>query len=309
MARTRTTFGSDFRKFFLRGLAVLLPSVLTLWLLWAAYGFVSARVAEPINGGIRLVILEFAPRVVQENRLPEWFVVTPDQIDTAREQRRFQGLRPIGVDALRKQIRANAFRDWWNDHWYLQIIGLVVAILLIYLAGTVAGGFIGRRVYVRFERWLTRIPVFKQVYPHVKQVVDFLLGNSRQLSFNRVVVVEYPRKGIFTVGFQTGSTMRAIQDVTGVECCTVFIPSSPTPFTGYTITVPASEVQDLPITVEEALRFVVTGGVLIPEHQTIPGSPQEAPALASGGREAMMIDPGSPGGLPNPGARARKERE
>lgn len=291
MARERTTFGKDFRKFFIRGLAVLLPSVLTLWLLWAAYGFVSARVAEPINAGIRLAVLEVAPRVVNENNLPEWFVVTEEQIDRAREQRRFQGIRPLGEDAIRKQVRANAFRDWWNDHWYLQTIGLVVAILLIYLAGTVAGGFIGRRVYSKFENWLTRIPIFKQVYPHVKQVVDFLLGNSRQLTFNRVVMVEYPRKGIYTVGFQTGATMRAIQDVYGVECCTVFIPSSPTPFTGYTITVPASDVTDLPISVEEALRFVVTGGVLIPEHQVIPGTQPGPAALASPAEEAMMDDP------------------
>jgi uncharacterized membrane protein len=84
-----------------------------------------------------------------------------------------------------------------------------------------------------------------------------------------VVIVEYPRKGIWSLGLMTGETMRVIEAVAGVECVTVFIPSSPTPFTGYTLTVPRDSVIELPISLDEALRFVVSGGVLVPPSQTI----------------------------------------
>ncbi|TVQ61301.1 MAG: DUF502 domain-containing protein [Phycisphaerales bacterium] len=267
-APAKRGFGSDFKQFFFRGLGILLPSVLTIWLLWAVFQFVTARVAEPINGGIRQAVIWVAPRVVDDGRLPEWFVVRHEQIARMQEDRARQGLRPLTEERIRKQVRESNFREWWDAHFFLRIIGLVVAIILFYLAGLLLGNFIGRRLYARLERLITRLPLIKQVYPSMKQVVDFLLG-ERQISFNRVVLVEYPRKGIWTVGFHTGQTMRAINTHAGGDCVSVFIPSSPTPFTGYAINLPRGEVVDLPISVEEALRFVVTGGVLVPDSQRV----------------------------------------
>ena len=116
------------------------------------------------------------------------------------------------------------------------------------------------------EDIITTLPIFKQVYPYVKQVVDFLFSDDRPIKFNRVVAVEYPRKGIWSVGFLTGATLRSIQEKAG-DSVTIFIPSSPTPFTGYTITVLRREVIELPLTVEEAIRFAVSGGVLVPDHE------------------------------------------
>lgn len=260
----RKSFGSDFRHFFLRGLAVLLPSVLTLWIVVQAYRFVDGNIAEPINSGIRSVVLQAAPRIVSEERLPSWFGVRQEQIEQLRKQRADQALRALSSAQLASQVRARNLREWWNDHWYTRSIGLVVAIVLIYLAGRLVGGFIGRRVYTRLERFITRIPVFKQVYPYVKQVVDFLFG-EQQIKFNRVVLVEYPSKGIWTIGLATGASLSAIRSVTDSENISVFIPSSPTPFTGYTITVPKRDAIDLPISIDEAIRFVVSGGVLVPE--------------------------------------------
>jgi uncharacterized membrane protein len=153
----------------------------------------------------------------------------------------------------------------------MNLIGLVVAIIAVYIVGRLLGGFLGKRLYKHIERLITSLPVFKQVYPYVKQIVDFLFSDEKALKFNRVVVLEYPRKGIWSIGFLTGGTMRAIGDHAG-DSVTVFIPSSPTPFTGYTITVPRTDVIEVPISVEEAIRFTVSGGVLIPDHQSIPGS-------------------------------------
>ncbi len=257
------TFSGDFKRFFLRGLTILLPSVLTLWLLWAAFQFVQRNVAEPINSGVRQGLLLVAPRVLPASELPDWFSVPSEKLKTAADQRKAEGQPTVSEDALRRHIRAQNLRQYWNDRWYLRLIGLAVAIILFYLTGLVLGGFFGRRIYTRVEGWVTRLPVFKQVYPSVKQLVDFVLG-QKQMEFNRVVMVEYPRKGIYTVGLGTGPAIGAMERLIGRECMTVFIPSTPTPVTGFTITVPKEDVVELSMTIDEAFKFVVSGGVLLP---------------------------------------------
>src|SRR5262249_53045955 len=157
----------------------------------------------------------------------------------------------------------------WQSHWYLSGAGLVVAIVLIYLAGMLLGGLIGRRVYTRVEGLIARIPGFKQVYPHVKQVVNLIMGD-KPMAFKRVVLVEYPRAGIWSVGLVTSASLRTVVDKTGAPSLSVFIPSTPTPITGFTINVAEDQVVDLQMTVDEAIRFLITGGVLIPEHQKAP---------------------------------------
>jgi uncharacterized membrane protein len=294
----KRSFASDFREFFLRGLAILLPSVLTIWLLVAAYGFVQRNIAEPINASIRQAVLYVAPKVVPEERLPDWFSVPADKVHEARDQRALQGLRPLPEPVLRAQIRERNFAEYWNAHWYLQVIGLVAAIILFYLAGVLLGGFIGRRIYSRIEGLLTRIPLIKQVYPSVKQVTEFLFGEKNQLSFNRVVIVEYPRPGIWSLGFHTGNTLRSINRRAGVECVSVFIPSSPTPFTGYAINLPKDEVFDVNMTVEEALRFVISGGVLVADAERDDLPPSRTPGLAGSVQPVIMAP--RPAGQPSP---------
>jgi len=138
------------------------------------------------------------------------------------------------------------------------------------------------------------------VYPHVKQIVDFLFGEN-QMKFSKVVIVEYPRAGIWTVGLLTGDSLKDIQtQVGGVDVVSVFIPSSPTPFTGYTITVPREDAIEMPISIEEALRFVVSGGVLVPDRERSGGIDTIPPGsgLATGPDAGNMKDPpdqGDPG--------------
>jgi uncharacterized membrane protein len=257
-ARDRT-FGGDFKRFFLRGLVVLLPTVLTLWIVVKAYQFIDGAIAEPINGTVRLTLANVAP--VWEPLRTKFDPTAPELAAALASSP-----KPVTADALRIRMRNENIQAWWNAHWYMNLIGLVVAIVAVYITGHLLGGFFGRQIYRRIERLITTLPIFKQVYPYVKQIVDFLFSDDKAIKFNRVVLVEYPRKGIWSVGFQTGSSMRSIAAAAG-EAVTVFIPSSPTPFTGYAITVPRNEVMELPISVEEAVRFIVSGGVLVPEHQ------------------------------------------
>ncbi|MHC5023677.1 MAG: DUF502 domain-containing protein [Planctomycetota bacterium] len=287
------TFGSDFRQFFLRGLVVLLPSVLTLWIVVKAYQFVDNTIAQPINSGVQLALVNVADHW-DGLAEAELFKPTPKELQAARldaglsENDTSEDARLIPI------LRRARIEAWWSNQWYMNLIGLVVAIVAVYLSGRLLGGFFGRRIYRKLEALITTVPVFKQVYPYVKQIVDFLFSDDQPIKFNRVVAVEYPRKGIWSIGFMTGGPLRTVADRAG-DVVTVFIPSSPTPFTGYTITVPRAEMIEIPISVDEAIRFAVSGGVLVPDHQEtprlkgtggsvedmglipIPGGPAEAP--------------------------------
>ena len=281
------TFRSDFRRFFVKGLAVLLPTVLTLWILVKAYEFVDVTIAQPINGGIRFVMAQSTPHL-------EYFQARFDPTDNAvqKEMARLNAAdtEKVSETAVRKQLRAAKIMTWWEARWYMNFIGIIVAILVVYIAGRLLGGFLGRRIQGRLERLLTSIPLIKQIYPYVKQVVDFLISDEKPLKFNRVVMVEYPRKGVWSVGLVTGEPMRVVQDhITGVEGpgITVFVPSSPTPFTGYTITVARDSVIEIPISIDEALRFTISGGVLIPSHQ----APVSASTTSLGEGDAEGADP------------------
>ncbi|MEQ8769215.1 MAG: DUF502 domain-containing protein [Phycisphaerales bacterium] len=283
------TFTSDFKRFFGRGLAILLPSIVTLWLLWQAFAFVFTNVAVPMNRAIRLTVIEVVEFLPEAQR-PGWYNVSPENI-TARAAQRAQNAQPeLLPDQIERRLRREQFRDFWERHWYLEGAGLFIAILLIYLAGLLLSNFVGRQIYLRLERLIARIPGFKQVYPHVKQVVDLIMGD-RKMAFSEVVLVEYPSKDIWTIGFLTGESLRAIDEPAREAVQSVFIPTSPTPFTGFTINVAKSKIRPMDMTVEEALRFVITAGVLTPGAASPAKLPTDpAPVIAPG--TASAADPG-----------------
>lgn len=315
---------ASFRKFMLRGMATLLPAVLTLWLLVIAYGFIRDKIAEPINWGIQQAIILFTdwPSATDEDYVNVWENVLTgaerEEWESIADQRRARwqdqqaGMWermmltiqprladlevlptpsfdfPYGAQLREERLawmksqpemvvlaRRAQLQEQWDSvaigKWHvLDLIGLLVAIVLFYFAGVLMSNIVGRRLKDKGESLVDRVPLIRRVYPAVKQVTDFFFGDSEtNVKFNRVVAVEYPRKGLWSVGLVTGDTMRDIQLRMGVECLTVFIPSSPTPFTGYVITVPVSDTIDLNLTIEDALKFAVSGGVLIPPSQTI----------------------------------------
>lgn len=273
----KRTFGSDFKRFFGRGLGVVLPSVLTLWILVKAYQFVDLTIAQPINSGVRAGIVEVSEHW---NPTGDLFAPTEQELRVETGRATEAGSEDRTPARIRRDLIARNVDDWWA-RWAIGLdwIGILVAVLAVYFAGRLLGGFLGRRVQRRVERVITTVPIFKQVYPHVKQVVDFLFSDDKPIKFNRVVVVEYPRKGVWSVGLVTGGTMKSIEESSG-DAVTLFIPSSPTPFTGYTITVPRSEIRELPISIDEALRFTISGGVLVPPRQAIPEPTDETDAPA-----------------------------
>ena len=284
------SFSADFRRFFGRGLGILLPTILTLWILWQAFSFVYTNVAEPINRATRTAVLWVVPKVFEEESLPGWFRIADEEL---LQERATGTVRPNPSDAaLRKDLRRRYLRQFWVEHPYLNFTGFFIAILLIYLAGVLLGNFFGRQLYHRLERLIARIPGFKQVYPHVKQVVDLILG-EKKMAFSKVVLVEYPCKGIWTLGFLTGGSLRAIDGPAGGRVVSVFIPTSPTPFTGFTINVLEAQAVAVDVTIEEALRFVITAGVLTPESGDVAGngSGKKPPGvIASSGPRVISAD-------------------
>ena len=267
---------SNFRKFFIRGLGILLPTVLTIWILIAAYQFVQYRIAEPINQGVRELVVHLTdyPAVVEEEvldheaKLRQGTQADKALLKTWRDRGESQYKEALRFDARRVKLLSR-----WNGYKpALDLIGLAIAAILIYIVGLLVGSLLGRAAYARGESLLKRAPIVRHIFPHVKQVTDFFVGGAgKQMQFNRVVAVEYPRKGVWSGGLVTGNTMRTIQDRAQADCMTIFVPSSPTPFTGYVITVPKEDTIDLPISIDDALRFTISGGVIVPEEQLIPG--------------------------------------
>jgi len=267
MAHERS-FGGDFKRFFGRGLAILLPSIVTLWLLFQAFTFVFSNVAEPINRALRVGVLWSIPVILEPDDWPDWYAVSDQQVQLRAARQTSEGLGEVSEQKLRGEIRLQQFRDVWRKHWYLSGLGLIVAIILIYLAGLLLGNYLGRQIYTRVESLIARIPGFKQVYPHVKQVVDLIFGeNPAMKAFSEVVLVQYPRAGMWSLGFVTGTSFGEVRAESGGDTVSVFIPTSPTPMTGFVINVRREEAKKLDVSVDQALRFVITAGVLTPDHK------------------------------------------
>ncbi len=269
----QSTARRTFRHFFVRGLAILLPTILTIWILIAAYGFVRDRIAAPINAGIREIVVrwtDYPP--VDRARLD-----TKSLDDATKTAYEMTGNNQQWL--LRHFKRQRLQQQWRQIGFPMDVIGLLIAIVLIYFLGRFVGSYIGASLYRRGEELLSRTPVINQVYPYVKQVTDFLVGSEQgKLQFKRVVAVEYPRKGLWSVGLVTGDAMTTIQQKSGAELLTIFVPSSPTPFTGYVVTARADDTVDLNLTIEQALKFTISGGVLTPAAERVNGGALEADA-------------------------------
>lgn len=218
-------FLTDFKRFFFYGLAAVLPTLLTLAIIFYVFTFLDKYMATHVNDGAYRLLTEVLFRT-----------------------------GPVHV--------------FITDHWarYFWWVGFLLSLVGIYIFGRFVASLLGRSVWRMVERAFFRMPVVRQIYPYVKQVTDFLFSDKK-MQFSRVVVVEYPRKGVWSLGLVTGAGMRSICQTLDEELLTVFIPSSPTPLTGYVITVRRDEVIDLPLSIDDAIRFVVSGGVIMPASQ------------------------------------------
>jgi uncharacterized membrane protein len=143
-------------------------------------------------------------------------------------------------------------------------LGLIVFIVLIFVTGFFATNFIGRKILLYFEKIWFNFPIVRKVYPAVKQVTHFLFDDKIQGRFQKVVLVEYPSEGIYSIGFVTNDAAGVIKDKSGKDLLNILVSSVPNPLTGMLILMPREDVVFLDMTVEEAIKIVVSGGVFNP---------------------------------------------
>jgi len=158
--------------------------------------------------------------------------------------------------------------------------GVVVAIVIVFLTGLVAANILGRRLFELGDSIVDRIPLVRSIYSAVKQVMRTVLEDGQQ-SFRRVLMVEYPRPGLWTLGFQTGVGVGEVQHRTDREVVTVFIPTTPNPTSGFVILVPREDAVELEMSVEDGLKFVMSLGVVTPSWPS-PAAAAAAAKLAPG---------------------------
>ncbi len=159
-------------------------------------------------------------------------------------------------------------------------LGVIVLLIVLLLVGFFTANLLGRFL-VRFgERIIERVPVVRSVYGALKQIFETVFSDSSS-SFREVVLIEYPRRGIWAVGFITGTTKGEVQSVTDDEMANVFLPTTPNPTSGFLLFVPRSDVVHLSMTVEEGIKMVISAGIVTPPDPATRPSDTPEPGPAS----------------------------
>ncbi|MFQ5878441.1 MAG: DUF502 domain-containing protein [Acidobacteriota bacterium] len=220
MSRTRPDDRSPFgriRRLFLTGFAILLPLIITVWILGLLFDLV------------RGITTPFILKILKWTRFP--YADDP------------------------------AFTTYLAP-----LIGFVLTVLLVLLVGILATNLLGRRIVTAFDRLMLRIPLIKGIYGAARQLLDAF--NAKTTSFQRVVAVEYPSEGLYTLGFVTRDPAGLHSVGGGPELpgyTLVFLPTSPNPTSGWLLAVPEKRLVPLDMSIEEGVKMVVSGGLVVPQ--------------------------------------------
>jgi uncharacterized membrane protein len=155
-------------------------------------------------------------------------------------------------------------------------LGAILALLVLVVTGMLAANLLGRRLVKLYESLLERIPVVRTVYGAVKSFAEIVLSDSTA-SFNKVLLIEYPREGLYSLAFQTSENPGEIRAVTGEPIVAVFLPTTPNPTSGFMLFVPSRNVTELDMPVEAALKMIISLGVVVPEWHPIHPDAKVAP--------------------------------
>ena len=273
-----------FRRAVLGGLGILLPPLLTIVILVWVWNTLRYYVLEPITTGAGHALTLTLADVRTE--LPDAEPVPGEPGVYVSQGQRYQRLvfgtqtQYVPHDVYRAVIRHDGLAAASEGGWplyrrYVQItylrslivvpIFVCVFVLLMYVLGSLFAAGLGR-AWAVFEQGISRLPLVRSVYGSIKQVTDFML-TEKQLQFTRVVAVEYPARGVWALAFVTGESMPQIEAAVGEPVVSLLIPTSPMPITGYTTIALRRDVVDLDLTVDQAVQYIVSCGVVVPEQQ------------------------------------------
>lgn len=266
-----------FRRAVLRGLGILLPPLLTIVIFLWIGNTVTDRLLVPLENLARWALVDTADIRSDSSLDPKLELVRIDgqmyrKVATGKfiPSNVYQQVEEmVGTESMpnnAKQIYTIYINETYLRREYVIPVFLCLFVLLLYLLGKFMAAGVGSFFWHRFELLIHRLPIVRNVYSSVKQVTDFLF-TDRDLEYTRVVAVEYPRKGIWTLGFVTGESLLDIRGAANEPVLSILIPTSPMPFTGFTMTVKRSETIDLNITIDQAFQFVISCGVVVPPQQ------------------------------------------
>lgn len=273
-----------FKNYFLRGLAVLLPTIVTIWIFVWAYTFIHENISVHINHGlVRLIVLVAEDHIdVSDEQVRNYLLAKQPEL---RDNPGLLDMNMRRAD-IRQKVRIEHLEKTWVEGPGA-IAGFLIAFIAVLLVGALLASVVGRAVWRMIENFIMNAPFLRRVYPYVKQVTDFVLTPEEQAKlFSKVVALEYPRKGIWSIGFVTGSGLKKVAENVEKEFLTILVPNSPTPITGYVIMVPKEQTIALDMTIEEAFRFTISAGVIAPDNQRMPAAlPALSKTVLENGRE------------------------
>ncbi len=200
---------STLRSYFVTGLLIWVPLVITLWVL--------NLIVSTMDQSLQLLPAEMQPELIFGRRVPG--------------------------------------------------VGVVLTVVVIFLTGLLTRNILGQGLLRVWEALLARIPIVRSIYSSVKQVSDTVLSPSGQ-AFRKALLVQYPRSGVWTIGFQTGTPADEVRAAVSVEMVSVYVPTTPNPTSGFFLMFPRHETIELDMSVDEALKYVVSMGVVAPDPRT-----------------------------------------
>jgi uncharacterized membrane protein len=179
----------------------------------------------------------------------------------------------------------------YNPETYLPFavpgLGLLILIIALMLVGALTAGFFGRLWMRLSERILSQMPVIRNVYSAVKQILETVLAQQSN-AFREAVLIEYPRRGMWAIGFLTGITKGEVQNLTEEECINVFLPTTPNPTSGFLLFVPKKDIVPLSMSVEDAIKMVISGGIVTPPDKR-PAAVRAKPVVSAQTYEDMDV--------------------
>jgi uncharacterized membrane protein len=289
-----------FRTAVLRGLGGFLAPLLTIVILLWVWQTLKYYILAPVETASRNFIAwqiadikpDIPPDAIPDSERPNVFLIDGE------EYYRLEVGELIPLDVYDTVVMnsdvvpvwAHEFYRRWVEleylrPWIVVPIFLVVFLGLMYLLGSLFAVGIGRALWSLFEDSLGRLPIVRAVYAPVKQVTDYMFRQDEP-QFHRVVAIEYPRRGVWTIAFVTGDGLADVQKFSGEPMVTVLFPTSPTPIAGNTKIVARRETLDLPMTIDQAFQYVLSFGVVVPDEQIEQARLLEASANENGATTA-----------------------
>ena len=145
--------------------------------------------------------------------------------------------------------------------------GVIISLVLLLITGILATNFLGQRLVTWSEALLDKIPLVRSIYNASKQIIQAIFATNSQ-AFRKVLLVEYPRKGVWSIAFQTGVTSSLVAEKVGEDVVSIFIPTTPNPTSGFLMMLPKKDVIELDMTIDEALKFIISLGMMQPVEPT-----------------------------------------